>query len=596
MPNHKPQRDIAVLHPAIRDAVVKVQEKMNAENHPFRIFEAYRTPQRQAFLYSKGRSRGGRKVTNANAWSSFHQYGLAVDFVLFRDDIRGGWSWETAGKWGRSWERLHEVAADFNLKPLTWEKPHLQIKGVSIKDLRNGNYPDGGDAAWAEHLEDMIIGWNQSPSAPDAPVISATRPPLEIGKMPVGILLGDEDGDVELGDEVFRPGVPTSREDERSSSLSGADNFLIVHPFVHKWEGKYVDHPLDRGGPTNMGITLRTLKNWRGHAVSATDVQNLSQDEAWQIMKKNYYDVVKGDHLPLPVALAAHNSAVLHGPGRAGRFLQQAVVAQGHKIEVDGIVGVETLGGVARCDPSALCESFFDAQRAYFRGIEKNRPKEWRAFGKGWMRRFNEIKASAASLVGTMTSSHAEPVFETPMPIPRPQDIDMADKDDDREGIGALVGRLVERIFDRDDDAPESPKPEEPVKKNAPASIDPAGIATLKTIAAVLSQSGHIKNEQLKSVINALATIQPEGPELTPVNGAFGKTIGRLLDGKKTAIGIAGTAFSAIMPVLSDMDTIAPVLGALGLSQTVLLPVSLAMGAWGVLGKVDKWVEKIRRR
>ena len=31
-------------------------------------------------------------------------------------------------------------------------------------------------------------------------------------------------------------------------------------PFILAWEGKFVDDPDDRGGATNMGVTLKT---WR---------------------------------------------------------------------------------------------------------------------------------------------------------------------------------------------------------------------------------------------------------------------------------------------------------------------------------------------
>jgi len=42
-----------------------------------------RSPQSQAALYAKGRTRPGRIVTNANAWQSPHQYDLATDVMLY---------------------------------------------------------------------------------------------------------------------------------------------------------------------------------------------------------------------------------------------------------------------------------------------------------------------------------------------------------------------------------------------------------------------------------------------------------------------------------------------------------------------------------
>lgn len=44
------------------------------------LIEGYRSPERQAMLASQGSS-----VTNAGAWQSYHQYGLAADCAFYRD-------------------------------------------------------------------------------------------------------------------------------------------------------------------------------------------------------------------------------------------------------------------------------------------------------------------------------------------------------------------------------------------------------------------------------------------------------------------------------------------------------------------------------
>ena len=149
---------------------------LDDEDIPFKMFEGYRTPQRQQFLYAKGRTRPGPKVTNAKPWESFHQYGVAADFVLY---INGSWSWSTSGVHGRWWDRLQTLGTQVGLKHLSWEKPHLQLEGVSLRDLRAGRYPDGGDQSWAENLETMIVGWGGSPAAPPVPTMIEDRPSLD---------------------------------------------------------------------------------------------------------------------------------------------------------------------------------------------------------------------------------------------------------------------------------------------------------------------------------------------------------------------------------------------------------------------------------
>jgi len=44
--------------------------------------EGYRSPQRQAELYARGRTQAGPRVTNARPGLSPHQWGCAVDFVF----------------------------------------------------------------------------------------------------------------------------------------------------------------------------------------------------------------------------------------------------------------------------------------------------------------------------------------------------------------------------------------------------------------------------------------------------------------------------------------------------------------------------------
>ena len=80
------------------------------------------------------------------------------------------------------------------------------------------------------------------------------------------------------------------------------------------------------------------------------------------------------------------------------------------------------------------------------------------------------------------------------------------------------------------------------------------------------------------------------GPKgLGQVNGALGDTIGNLLDGKKSAIGIIGSVLTAVLhfagPALLPTLT-----AAIGPALPAILPIFLGIGAWGVLGKFEKWM------
>jgi peptidoglycan L-alanyl-D-glutamate endopeptidase CwlK len=88
-----------LLHPLIReDAIKAYQEAVLATPkgvHPV-IVQTLRTFEEQDLLYQKGRTRPGPKVTNAKAGSSFHNYGLAIDFC---NAINGKLVWKVDKNW-----------------------------------------------------------------------------------------------------------------------------------------------------------------------------------------------------------------------------------------------------------------------------------------------------------------------------------------------------------------------------------------------------------------------------------------------------------------------------------------------------------------
>lgn len=106
--------------------------------------------------------------------------------------------------------------------------------------------------------------------------------------------------------------------------------------------------------------------------------------------------------------------------------------------------------------------------------------------------------------------------------------------------------------------------------------------------------------DQLKPVLDLLGVLlNKDGkPVLGQVNGALGETIGKMLDGKKTALGIGASLITALLSAVTaspNAGGLAGLLGTIasavpGLSQFAL-PISLALTAWGVLGKMEKWAQ-----
>lgn len=98
--------------------------------------------------------------------------------------------------------------------------------------------------------------------------------------------------------------------------------------------------------------------------------------------------------------------------------------------------------------------------------------------------------------------------------------------------------------------------------------------------------------QKLADVIKIFTGGKDGAQALGQVNGALGQTIGDMLNGKKTAIGTIGALATAL---LSQAPGLGNALGGLiGLAPTtavapVTMPIFLALAAWGVLGKLEKW-------
>lgn len=90
---------LQLLHPAIREDAIQAYneavKKTPVGVHPV-IIQTLRTFEEQELLYEKGRSRPGPKVTNAKPGSSYHNYGLAIDFAL---EVNGKIIWEVTKDW-----------------------------------------------------------------------------------------------------------------------------------------------------------------------------------------------------------------------------------------------------------------------------------------------------------------------------------------------------------------------------------------------------------------------------------------------------------------------------------------------------------------
>jgi len=178
-------------------------------------------------------------------------------------------------------------------------------------------------------------------------------------------------------------------------------NFEACLTEIFKHEGGYVDHPRDPGGATNMGITIGTLRDWRGKPVTKADVKALTRAEAAQIYEARYWRPVRGDDLPAGVDLVAFDPAVNSGVSRGVRWLQS-----GLGVPQDGRTGPVTVDAARRADPVATIKRACAARMGFLRGL-----RTWGTFGKGWSRRVASVEAVAIRMAQAGAAQPARPAL-----------------------------------------------------------------------------------------------------------------------------------------------------------------------------------------
>ena len=163
------------------------------------------------------------------------------------------------------------------------------------------------------------------------------------------------------------------------------DRFDACLPHILHHEGGWADHPKDPGGATMKGITLAVFREWTGKQSTKDELRAISDETVAAIYRKNYWFPSHCDKLPAGVDLIVFDLAVNSGPGRARRFLQEAVGA-----EPDGIIGAKTLAAVAALPPREVILRLRNRRERFYKSLNT-----FATFGKGWMRRLSEVAIEA---------------------------------------------------------------------------------------------------------------------------------------------------------------------------------------------------------
>lgn len=163
--------------------------------------------------------------------------------------------------------------------------------------------------------------------------------------------------------------------------VSIPDNFESAFAYLLPNEGGYSDGRggVDRGGPTNFGITIATLTRWRNRPelklnhfviVTADDVKNMKVDEAKLIYRQWYWtDVGLNLIKSKAIATCLFDQCVLEGQSTATKYAQLAANNCGASLKVDGECGPNTRAAFDQVDVARFMNAFVLQLKRHFDAI-----------------------------------------------------------------------------------------------------------------------------------------------------------------------------------------------------------------------------------
>jgi len=176
-----------------------------------------------------------------------------------------------------------------------------------------------------------------------------------------------------------------------SNFRNAIETVIAVH------EGGFQKRVDDPGNWTPSGELRGTKFGISAHSFPDIDIESLTLNEAEDLYRKVWgvFSSLEDQRVLTKVLdLAVNMQWAGHGP--ATKILQQAVVACGGQLVVDGSFGPATTEEANKIDPSWLLDSIRSRAKAHYAEIEAIKP-EMKAWFTGWNKRAEWIPPETES-------------------------------------------------------------------------------------------------------------------------------------------------------------------------------------------------------
>jgi hypothetical protein len=172
-------------------------------------------------------------------------------------------------------------------------------------------------------------------------------------------------------------------------------NFDACLKLVLKHEGGFINHPIDPGGMTCLGVTKKVWEDYTGEIVTEADMRALTAETVAPLYQDQYWKKAACEALPAGLDYAVFDYAVNSGPMKAVKTLQAIL-----DVNTDGIIGPMSLAEIEKRDPANLVARLCNERVRFLQNLPT-----WQTFGKGWGRRIKEVEYKATAMC--QPASHA---------------------------------------------------------------------------------------------------------------------------------------------------------------------------------------------